>query len=152
MAINGADIFTIVLTSVFLVALLMKLGEWESTVEWITLLRMPQPARLAMMAIGSEIAVIAALVSIPRFGAFAALIWLLLVTAVLFRARQLGLGCACFGRREAANRTVFARNGVLAAIAVGITFTPAANSSASVLFASSLVPVVAAVVVIVWKT
>ncbi len=117
----------LLLATVFLVALVTKVAAWETTLEWITLLRIPRPVPVTILALVGEACVVALLVFVPRVGGIAAATWLLAATGVLWRARSLGLGCACFGRPEPPSRAVFVRNLMLILTAVAVAGLPSAD-------------------------
>lgn len=118
---------TLLLATVFLVALVTKVAAWETTLEWITLLRIPSPVPVTILALVGEGCVVALLVLEPRVGGIAAAAWLLAATGVLWRARSLGLGCACFGRPEPPSSAVFVRNLMLIFTGVAVAALPSAD-------------------------
>lgn len=119
---------TILLAAIFLYALVTKVAAWETTVEWLSLLRFPAPVLTATLAVGSEACVVAALALDARVGGVLAVAWLFAATVVLYRARQLGLGCSCFGKAELPTRRVFVRNLGLACAAGVVALLPSPDA------------------------
>jgi len=112
-----------VLAAVFLTAAVLKMRDLHATEVWIERLGLGVPPRLgAALSVALEGGLVVALLARPSWGGWSSAATLVVMSLLLVRAEQRGVGCACFGSQETSARAGLARNVVLggAALLVGV--------------------------------
>jgi uncharacterized membrane protein YphA (DoxX/SURF4 family) len=119
----------LVLAVVFIRAGAAKLARRDQTEESFAALRLPAARHLTLIVPLLELAVAVALLAAPPIGGVAALVILVLFTAVIVRAIASGVSasCNCFGaaRSEPVSMHDVIRNVVLGGLATAAVFAPA---------------------------
>lgn len=118
-----------------------KVGYIEDTLAFFKeLAPSKDPLIVAGAAVTGEALLVVLLLLAPtRGGAFAAL-WILLASAVLFRARRRLTSCGCFGRRTLIGAKIWVRNAGLALAGV-VAWTAPPSAEATDLAAAAVVGV-----------
>lgn len=138
------------LAALFAASAFAKLAYWQPTMEWFhELFPKTRPWKSTTAAVGAEVALLGALIAVPKIGAILAGVFLLAASAVLLDGKRKIDACGCFGKRQQLGVGVALRNGsaiVAAIIAAGLIplgFNPYAE-----LFAGSAL---LGVIIIVWR-